>query len=298
MLGVVLDGVISEAATIVLVASAMKDRFFTNKVSDKFSYTTLAIIFSVLSLASLLIPFNITASMDLTSSWGWSHGTIFNLLSWRVALTILVVISLGALFLRKDLEALPKMEEMQLKSGLHFNAPMIGYFVAFILASFFAHIPFFLIGIIGIICVLEGKKDSDQHKIRLEFPLLVALFTYTMEIYASLFSGSVEGLYNWIGVSGSGALTFFLASLNEHIPGDRFIEFLGSSPGLNQEMGLLALAVAGGVAIFSTSVNVVAYKILRDVFPKQLISGWRILIYTLPIAFISFLLLSLTYQIA
>lgn len=291
MLGALLDGLISEAATIVLVASAMKDRFFRHKKSDKFSYTTLAVIFSVLSLASLLLPFNITASMELTSSWGWTHWTIFNLLSWRIALTIFFITFLGALFLRKDLESFPKAEEM----SLNIDSPMVGYFIAFILASLFAHVPVFLIGIIGIICVLEKETDAAQHKIRLEFPLLVSIFTYAMEIYAHLLSGAVEALYSKLGASGSAPITVLFGGLNEHIPGDSFIEFLSSSSSLSQEIGLLALAVAGGIAIFSTSVNIVAYKILRDSFPEQVISGGRILIYTLPIAFISFLFLNLTY---
>lgn len=292
LLGSLLSGVISEAAVMVLVCSAMAERFFAIRPSAHFAYLTLAVMLSVLSIGAFILPYNLTASMDLTTAWGWTHLTVLSELSWRALLTVVVIGALGGLLLRKEFSTMDQSIARGEEEPMVIDSKLLFYGFCFLLAGALENYSFFLVGIVACICVIEREEgDVLKHHQRLYLPLLIALFNYSMEVHAYLLAPSIEGFYAMTDSSLFPTLTIILAGLNEHLPGGNWINVFSGRDLSIQGLGLLALATGGGLALFSTSVNVVAKKMLGDQFPGGGISGFRYLFYSVPIAIVVFFVL-------
>jgi hypothetical protein len=295
MVGVLLDGLISEAAVMVLVCSALIERFYSKKPSAFFCYLTLAVVLHILALGNLTLPYNITASMDLSTTWGWTHFTILNTLSLRVLCVVLIVLFGGALLLRSELAAMNEPEAPQAEPL--FSVPVIAYLAAFLVAGTLEALPFVLIALVAFICVLEHGKEQASHAERLNLPILIALFNYSMELHAHFLSVSVESLYTTVGGEGAEFATLLLSALNAHIPGQAFVNTFALQPEAVQATALLAVALGSGLTMFAAAVNVLGSKLLREHFPDRLVSGPQLLKYSLPLTGLSYALLKASYLI-
>lgn len=292
LVGIVLDSLISEPAAMVLVCSALVNRYYMANPSPFFCYATLAIVLSTLSIGNLILPLNITASLDLSSNWGWNHWIIASNLSWRAAITALIILVVGAAALHRELSQItPDSDVLKEKSSL---SAMFAYLMAFIVTGVFEHIAYILISVVAIICVLEQEKDGQSHANRLKLPLLVALFNYSMEVHSYLLSPTILEFYNTEGVNLS-MLTLGLSALNEHLPGLSFISSFEAQSMTAKGFGLMMFTLGSGITLFATSVNILAGKLLRKQFPDGTISGLRFLAYSFPIALLGFLILNSTY---
>lgn len=284
--GVLLDGMISEAAVMALVCSAMKERFFSAQPSARFCYTTLAVTLCSLSLGNFVAPFNVTASMDLSQTWGWSHFTILEHLSLRTLSVILPLLILSALFIRKDFQKIDGTKE-KMEAPFHWNFALLGYLVAFLLCGFLKDTPFLLMAIITITLVLERGEDRTSQTDRFILPFMVAFFNYSLELHAHFIKSDVAILYQSLGTQGQIFATLGLSALNEHVPGLAFVEAFQNKGVVSQSRALLALSVGSALTLFANSLNILALKLMREKFPEQSVSGWTFLAYSAPLALLA-----------
>lgn len=295
-LGVLFDGLISEAAVMVLVCSAMAERFFSHGPSPRFCYLTLAAMLSVLSLGNLIFPFNITATLDLSQGWGWSHLTILQELSLRVLpVVILILVVVGAI-LRREINELGK-DTVHTEEVPVWDRSLFGYLVAFFICGLMETTSFVLIATVAFIAVIERGKDRSSQPERLMLPLVLALFNYSMELHAYFLKSCVVSFYEGWGANYELATTALFSSMNEHIPGEAFVNAFSQKGTVGQGLALLTISLGSAVALFSNTVNVLASKLLRDYFPNRAVSNFGLLMYSIPIALISWVFLYLTYSI-
>lgn len=294
VVGSLLAGTISEAAAMVLVCYSLLEYALDLKPSAKFCYLTLAITLTCMALGNLVIPYNLTTSLDLSSQWGWSHWTVLQNISLPALICILAVTGAATVALRKDFAA---MQDQWKRSSVYsktvFSPVAVLYLVCFLVAAQLEHHPYALMMLVGLVLIAENEIAEQIQSTRLKLPLQIAFFNYAMELHAHFLQEPTSSVYGWFGSTGQAVKTLILSGLNEHIPGEALVSAFASLGSNWQVLGIATLAVGSGLTLFANSANVEAVKIMRNAFPDRYVNGLKFLGYSIPVVLLTFGLLML-----
>lgn len=300
LLTVLLTGLLSEIVAMTLQCMFLAHFFYNLKLSKSLSYFTLALLLVCAAFGNTVIPFNLSDIYDFHLEWGWSHWTVFQLFGWKSFISIAIVASLGAFWFRKEFSFLQATFDKEMEEVSHhpINSRLLFYLGLLIVASLSRSNLYVMFASLIVVMILhkEHYKTQEEGKLHLTLPLMIAFFTYTIEIYASLQSWWVIPMLEDVQGSGLFAFSFLLTGMNEHVPISAVKTTLQAAPEMDKFLSYLGMVAGGGITLFANSANILAKKTLSPHFENQVISPIRQMLTSIPIALaVSMLILLFTY---
>jgi len=269
-IGPLLGSFITEPAAMTVTALLLKDRFFDAKISDKFKYALIGVLFVNVSIGGTLTPYAALPVLMVSGKWGWDLSFMLTHYGWRAALIAFANAVGLVLFFKSELAGLSSSSES--------NQMKIPFWLIFIhLISLgmivrLSHHPIVFMGVflffLGIVRVT--KEYQDELKIR--DSLLVGFFLGGLVILGGFQRWWLEPLLQKLEPNamyfGSTLLTAFLDNAA--------LTYLGSQvPNVSEALkyALVAGAVTGGgLTVIANAPNPAGYSILKDSFGESGVS--------------------------
>ena len=299
LLSSVLTGVFSNVAIMALACLFLSHSFFPLKPSVPLSYLTFALLLLCIAVGETIIPVNFSFIMDGING-DWSHLQIFFVFGWKVFLGLILLL-FGAWYLfKKEFKKLQAPYKRCEKKRYKIRLREITYALLFLLASFGKNNVYILLMVIALVIVLHKpyyRMKKEEGSLQLYFPLLIAFFTLTLEMHASLQKWWVLPLFQKISGLSSYPYAFFLTGLNEHIPLEALKVTLKEATPITQFYSYLGVLAGGGLTIIAKSANMVSNLTLKKHFPHHAISPLLQLFIAIPLALLLSCFISLLHYL-
>ncbi len=280
----ILTGIFSEIAIMALVGFQLSSSFFSLKPSTKLTYFTFALLLLGISVGPTIIPFNFSFFLKIVDG-NLSHWQIFTLFGWKVLFALLCIcIGVGYLF-RKEFTQLQKGFAKEPKK-IKISFREIFYALLFFVASVGKGNPYVLLMVLALVVILHKsfyRIKGEEGRLQLYFPLIIAFFTFTLEMHAGLQKWWVLPLFERVEGIASYGYAFLLTGLNEHVPLEALKETLQNASASTQFFSYLGVLAGGGLTIIAKSANIVAKLTLKEHFPHHAISPFLHLFIAIPL---------------
>ncbi len=281
VVGPLLGSFITEPAAMTLTALLMKERFFDRKLSERFQYLTLAVLFVNVSIGGVLTHFAAPPVIMVAIPWGWDMPFMMSHFGWKALIAVIVNASFGYFFFRAKLGALAPIAETS-ENSLKVPWALVVVHLLFLAGvvvcahhmKFFAGLFLFFIGFTSI-----TKEYQSELKVRES--LLVGFFLAGLVTLGGLQHWWLEPL-----ISQLSSFTLFIgATALTAVVDNAALTFLGTQvQGLNDasKYALVAGAVAGGgLTVMANAPNPAGFSILRSSFGPEGISPLNLFIYAI-----------------
>lgn len=261
----ILGSFITEPAAITLAALILSDKIFSQEISKKLKYTTLATLFVNVSIGGTLTNFAAPPILMVAGTWGWTNSFMFTAFGWKAIIACILTTIVAIAMFYKELSGLemeaPKKEEEYEKVPFYVTALHFG-FLAILVAV--GHYPVLFLPIFIVFLGLCGKVFRQyQDRLMIEQGLLVCLFLCGLVVLGGLQQWwlqpvlmSMSNTQVMFGAIGLGAFTDNAA-----------ITYLGSLvQGLSDEFKysmVVGAVCGGGFTVIANAPNPAAVNILK-----------------------------------
>jgi len=280
----ILGGIFSEIAIMTLVCYELSASFFPLRPSTKLTYFTFALLLLGISVGTTILPFNFSFFLQQLGG-NWNNWQVFSEFGWKALFALLCLCVLVGYLFRSEFRKLQKeFSKGKPKGRVSFRE--IFYVLLFFIASVGKGNVYLLLMVIGLVIVMHRPKHrmkGEEGKLSLYFPLIIAFFTYTLEIHAGLQKWWVVPLFENAGGISSFGLAYLLTGLNEHVPIEALKTTLKNGTSATQFFSYLGVLAGGGLTIIAKSANIVAKLKLREHFPHQAISPILHILLAIPL---------------
>lgn len=290
--GPLLGSLITEPAAITLVALLLY-RMMKNQVSEKFLYSTVALLFVNISVGGGLTHFAAPPILVVAGTWGWTLKDVFINLGEPVILAVFLNTTLFSLFYKKEISE--KLNEINTADGeaipIWVTAVHILFLVLLVMTAHYSHVfmGLFLI-FIGLTTVT--KKYQDPLKFKEGF--LVAFFLAGLIVFGSFQRWWLEPIITSMGEKVLYAVATGLTAITDNAA----LTYLGSQvPTLSEisKWALVSGAISGGgLSILANAPNPAGFSILSSKFPETSLNAVKLFLAALPptiIVMISFFII-------
>jgi hypothetical protein len=271
ILGPVLGSFITEPASMTVTALLLRDRYFTDSVSDRFRYATLAVLFVNVSIGGTLTPFAAPPILMVAAPWQWDVGFMISHFGWKAFVAVVINAVLATVYVYREIKtgaADPPDARLQ-------RAPP--WLCALHLAALAAvatvmHHPVVFMGVFLYFLGLTVVTRQYQDELQLKGSLLVAFFLAGLVVLGGLQKWWLEPL-----IRNMKPLTLFGgATLLTAFTDNAAITYLGAQiPNVSEafKYALVAGAVSGGgLTVIANAPNPAGFSILHSKFGPEGIS--------------------------
>ncbi|GAB2891321.1 putative Na+/H+ antiporter [Uliginosibacterium flavum] len=273
---VVLSGVpllgsfITEPAAMTLAALLLREHYYSQKVSTRFKYATLGVLFVNISIGGTLTNFAAPPVLMVAGAWEWTSGFMASTFGWKATIAVIInAIALTAAF-RKDLQGIAPEKSAPRGSA---PWPVVAVHLACLAGVvLYSHHPIVFMALFLLFLGFADAYEHYQDRLILREGLMVALFLAGLVVLGSFqkwwlqpILSSMNDLVLFFGALGLTAFTdnaalTYLGSLVE-----------GSSDGFRY--ALVAGAVTGGgLTVIANAPNPAGFAVLRECFDDGAIS--------------------------
>lgn len=280
IIGPVLGSFITEPAAMTVTALILLETFYKDRVSLKFKYATIALLFVNVSIGGTLTHFAAPPVLMVASKWNW--GTLYMLehFGYKSLLAILISTSVYAFHFRSELKGYVKVKKHNENYLIPKTWKILVHVLFLFLVVYTAHHPKVFIGIfcffLGFIKITENYQDP----LKIKTSFLVAFFLAGLVTLGSMQSWWLQPLLSKM----SDLVLFIGATSLTAITDNAALTYLGSLVELSDESkyALVAGAVAGGgLTVIANAPNPAGFGILKDTFGPDGINPVRLFLYAL-----------------
>jgi len=271
VLGPLLGSFITEPAAMTVTALILREVYFTKKVSDRFKYLTLALLFVHVSIGGVLTHFAAPPVIMVAKSFNWDLAYMFFNFGWRALIAIFINTTIVVFLLKKELQGLEikvesrtRIERTSLKNWWVF---LVHALFLVLMVSYHAY-PNFIVPLFLLFLGWHRVSEEYQEPLKIREGLLVAYFLGGLVVLGGPQSWWLKPI---IGHLNDYAL-FFVSFALTAVLDNAAITYLGSLvPDLLDvsKWYLVAGAVlGGGLTVIANAPNPAGYSILNDRFGK------------------------------
>jgi hypothetical protein len=280
-LGPLLGSFITEPAAMTVVALILEEKFFRARVSDRFRYKTLALLFVNISIGGVLTHFAAPPVVMVAKVWGWDTPYMFTHFGYKAAVAVILNAVVTLFLLRKEfklLAAQPLPTEQPTRTPAWVT---LLHLVFLVLVVFTAHHMAVFMGIfllfIGVMSITEPHQDPMQ----IRQSLLVGFFLAGLVVLGKpqfwWLTPLITSLSEYPLFIGATALTAFTDNAALTYLG---AQVEGLPDGLKH--ALVAGAVSGGgLTVIANAPNPAGYGILKDQFGDSGVHPGRLVLAAL-----------------
>jgi hypothetical protein len=268
VIGPILGSFITEPAAMTVTALILLDYFYSGKMSTKFKYATLGLLFVNVSIGGTLSHFAAPPVLMVAAKWGWGLTHMIGSFGYKAAIAIVICTFITAFAFKKELTG--KLEIKQ----KHDNYMVPTWWMTTIhliflaLVVYGAHHMVFFLGLFLFFLGFATVTQEYQDKIKLKESLLVGFFLGGLVTLGGVQAWWLKPILSQLSdfplFVGSTALTA--------ITDNAALTYLGSLVELSDtaKYALVAGAVAGGgLTVIANAPNPAGFGILKGSFGKD-----------------------------
>jgi hypothetical protein len=276
-----LGSFITEPAAMTLAAMMLADRFYGQKVSTRFKYVTLGVLFVNISIGGTLTSYAAPPVLMVAAKWGWDSSFMLATFGWKAALAVGCNAVLAALLFRKELTRLQPPPPQAGKAPV--PLALVGVHLAFLVGVVvFAHHPAIFMGLFLFFLGVAQAYAHHQDRLILREGLLVAFFLAGLVVLG----GQQQWWLQPVLMSMNSDAVFVGATVLTAFTDNAALTYLGSLvEGLSDgfKYALVAGAVTGGgLTIIANAPNPAGIAILRGHFDDGAVHPLGLLLAALP----------------
>ena len=278
IVGPLLGSFITEPAAMTLTALILRDEFYQEKVSDKFKYFTLGILFVNVSIGGVLTHYAAPPVLMVAGKWGWNTPFMMRHFGYKAIIAVVLNASLGTIIFRELLKNIKtKIED---KKGVPIWLIVV-HLLFIIGVVVLAHHPVMFLALFLFFLGVADISKEFQDTIQLKAGLLVGFFLAGLVVFGEMQTWWLQPLLTSLS-----AFPLFLGSTAlTGIIDNAALTYLGSQvSGLGESIkySLVAGAVTGGgLTIIANAPNPAGFSVLKEFFGKQGISPFMLLVAAL-----------------
>lgn len=268
VIGPILGSFITEPAAMTVTALILLDYFYSGKMSNKFKYATLGLLFVNISIGGTLSHFAAPPVLMVAGKWHWGLAHMAGNFGYKAVVAIILCTVATAFFFKSELGG--KLEIKQ----KHDNYMVPTWWMTLIhviflaLVVFTAHHMVFFMGLFLFFLGFAKVTQEYQDEIKLKESLLVGFFLGGLVTLGGVQAwwlkpilGQLSDLPLFLGATGLTAITDNAA-----------LTYLGSLVELTDsaKYALVAGAVAGGgLTVIANAPNPAGFGILKGSFGEK-----------------------------
>ncbi len=276
ILGPLLGSFITEPAAMTVTALILLEYFYSNKMSKKFMYATIGLLFVNISIGGTLTHFAAPPVLMVAGKWHWGIMHMITNFGFKAAVSVVICTFAVAFAFKKELTG--KLED---KQG-HENTMTPTWWITMIhliflaLVVYTAHHMVFFMGLFMFFLGFVAVTKEYQDELKLKESLLVGFFLAGLVTLGTMQQWWLQEVLTKLG-----DFTLFLGATGlTAITDNAALTYLGSLVDLTdgQKYGLVAGAVAGGgLTVIANAPNPAGFGILKKSFGEDGISPLGIL---------------------
>ncbi|WP_370260961.1 putative Na+/H+ antiporter [Limnobacter sp.] len=260
-----LGSFITEPAAMTLAAFLLRDRFYTQGISNTLKYGTLGVLFVNISIGGTLTPFAAPPVLMVAAKWGFDMHYMLTMFGWKAALAVLVNATALTVLFAKELAAMKKPSENGPPEDMPFW--VIGTHLLFLVSVVvFAHHPAVFMGLFLFFLGYTSAYSRYQDRLILKEGLMVAFFLAGLVVLGGMQAWWLQDVLKGM----SPTVLYYGATALTAITDNAALTYLGSLvEGVSDEFkyALVAGAVTGGgLTVIANAPNPAGFAILRHYF--------------------------------
>jgi hypothetical protein len=287
-----LGSFITEPAAMTLGALILRDRFFTQPLSDRLKYLTIGVLFVNVSIGGTLTHFAAPPVLMVAAKWGWDTPFMLANFGWKSALAVVLNAFIVAMVFRKELTQLPEPKGEE-KEAIPWPVTLV-HLLFLVGVVLFAHHPAVFMGLFLFFLGFATAYERYQDRLILREGLMVAFFLAGLVVLGGQQQWWLEPLLKGMDAS----TVYYGATALTAITDNAALTYLGAQvEGLSAEFkyALVAGAVTGGgLTVIANAPNPAGYAILRPHFEDGAIHPLGLFLAAVPptlVAIVAFRLL-------
>ncbi|MEO5969307.1 MAG: putative Na+/H+ antiporter, partial [Bdellovibrionia bacterium] len=176
ILGPLLGSFITEPAAMTVTALILRERYFELKVSQRFKYFTLAVLFVNVSIGGVLTPFAAPPVLMVAGKWNWRLHEMLTLFGWKAVVAVTLNAALAAFLLRRELlGSKAKIKLDNVKNSSPILLKIIHLTFLFFIVINVHHLVVFVSALLFFLGLVRATKHH-QEELKIRESLLVAFF--------------------------------------------------------------------------------------------------------------------------
>lgn len=266
VLGPILGSFITEPAAMTVTALILQKNFFSQKMSTKFKYATIGLLFVNISIGGTLTHFAAPPVLMVATKWAWGMGFMMTHFGYKAAIACVISALTIAFMFKKELTGdfnlRPDSTDKQLPplwvTVVHL------FFLAMVVLT--AHHMVFFMGLflffMGFTTVTQEYQDD---RVKIKESLMVGFFLGGLIVLGSLQKWWLQPVLSTLGDQ---ALFFGSIGLTA-ITDNAALTYLGSLVELSDSAKYFLVAGAvtgGGLTVIANAPNPAGYGILKENF--------------------------------
>ena len=275
-----LGSFITEPAAMTLAALILRDRYYSQRISERLKYATLGVLFVNVSIGGTLTPYAAPPVLMVAATWGWDLPFMLATFGWKVTLAVLVNALAVTLLFRRELRGL---------GGAHAGAAapvprgIVAAHVFFLVAIVaFSHHAAVFMGVLLFFLGFATAYEKHQDRLIRREGLMVAFFLAGLVVLGGQQQWWLEPM-----LRGMDATTvYYGATALTAVTDNAALTYLGSLvEGVDDDFkyALVAGAVTGGgLTVIANAPNPAGFAILRDHFEDKSINPLGLFAAALP----------------
>ncbi|MBK1889915.1 putative Na+/H+ antiporter [Undibacterium sp. 14-3-2] len=266
-----LGSFITEPAAMTLAALMLRDRFYSQAISERMKYMTLGVLFVNISIGGVLTSFAAPPVLMVAEKWGWNSVFMMQMFGWKAACAVVLNALLLSLFFRKELTALKAPEPTTADAPVPFSVVAI-HFIFLAATVWFAHYPVVFLGLFLFFLGFTEAYKQYQDRLMLREGLLVAFFLAGLVVLGGKQAWWLQPLLAGM----DNAVLFFGAVVLTAVTDNAALTYLGSLvvglPDAAKYALVSGAVTGGGLTVIANAPNPAGFAILKDSFNEKAIS--------------------------
>lgn len=266
-----LGSFITEPAAMTLAALMLRDRFYSQAISERMKYMTLGVLFVNISIGGVLTSFAAPPVLMVAEKWGWNSAFMMQVFGWKAACAVVLNALLLSLFFRKELTSLKAPEPTTADAPVPFSVVAI-HFIFLAATVWFAHYPVVFLGLFLFFLGFTEAYKQYQDRLMLREGLLVAFFLAGLVVLGGKQSWWLQPLLAGM----DNAVLFFGAVALTAVTDNAALTYLGSLvvglPDAAKYALVSGAVTGGGLTVIANAPNPAGFAILKDSFNEKAIS--------------------------
>jgi hypothetical protein len=265
-----LGSFITEPAAMTLAAMLLGQNYFGKKMSDKFKYATLGVLFVNISIGGTLTPYAAPPVLMVSTTWDWDIWFMITNFGWRSAIAVFINALLIVIVFKDSLKKISIKESKDLTIVPVSVILMHLFFLVNVVL--FAHHPTIFMALFLFFLGYTTAYKRYQNELILNESLLVAFFLAGLIVLGGVQQWWLEPTL----MSMDSSTVYYGATILTAFTDNAALTYLGSLvEGLSDEfkVALVAGAVTGGgLTVIANAPNPAGITILRKHFSENTIN--------------------------
>jgi hypothetical protein len=272
--GPISGSLITEPGAMTISALLLAKHFYRLKPSVSFSYGTLGLLFTNISVGGVFTHFAAPAVIMVSKPWHWGTSYMMTHFGWKAALGILISNFLYYMIFRKEFVKLDEKRNKLIEKSGKEDHDRVPFWISMVHVMFLAwtvvhnYYPVMFIGIFLLFLGFYHATATFQEPLNLKPPILVGFFLAGLIVHGTLQAWWIAPLLTRVSSDNLFLLSGILTSFNDNAE----ITFLATLiPTFDEAMKYAIVAGAvtgGGLTVIANAPNPLGQSVLGKYFDQ------------------------------